>query len=450
MAGLAVAAYEPHRDRVALKCLAQKTLRFSPVVEAIEPDTLLADITGCQRLFGGEERLARQAASEIQRQGFTVRAAIGDTVGAAYAVATAGAELLIIVPSGQTRAYLEPLPISALRIGPAVCERLEALGIRRVRDLLTLPRAALPARFGQQLVLRLQQALGEVFEGLTPYQPEETLTSRWLFETPVSDWSIVCSVAQHLLVELFKQLMQRELALVRLDCILHQEGAGPQVVSIGLARASRQPGHVAALLAQKLEQVGNGGRPRPALPGPRPLITGLTLAARRTEPWHAPQGELFQPSRPADGEALGELVDRLTSRLGYEAVLRPRLVDDHQPEMAFRYLSIAQTGCEPEPIVSPVGPPRPVRLLAHPVPIRVVALAPDGPPTWFAYRGREYPVASAAGPERLETAWWRGPDIRRDYFRVTADSGEMFWLLRTCDDSDSSTVPQWYLHGIFA
>ncbi len=87
--------------------------------------------------------------------------------------------------------------------------------------------------------------------------------------------------------------------------------------------------------------------------------------------------------------------------------------------------------------------PRPLRLFARPVPIRVIALVPDGPPTWLAYRGREYTIAAAEGPERIETAWWRGPDIRRDYFRVTTEAGEQFWIFH----DTSSHV--WFLHGLF-
>jgi len=165
--------------------------------------------------------------------------------------------------------------------------------------------------------------------------------------------------------------------------------------------------------------------------------------------------------------------------------VRPRLLDDHQPEMAFRYVSVAETGCAAETGLAgetdcarepghatqtnragkanratkeparhserseesgcdAPTPSRPLRLLPQPVPIRVIALVPDGPPTWLAYGHREHLVAHASGPERLETAWWRGPDIRRDYFRVIVESGAQFWVFR------SNAERQWYLHGVFA
>ena len=63
-------------------------------------------------------------------------------------------------------------------------------------------------------------------------------------------------------------------------------------------------------------------------------------------------------------------------------------------------------------------------------------------------------VVSAQGPERVETAWWRGPCVRRDYFVVecVAESGagsgeegvERWWIFRSLRDGG------WFLHGFFA
>src|SRR5690606_28612443 len=64
--------------------------RFSPLVgleEDDEPECLLLDVQGIGRLFGGEEQLCREAAAFFERQGYTVRGAITDTLGAAWALA---------------------------------------------------------------------------------------------------------------------------------------------------------------------------------------------------------------------------------------------------------------------------------------------------------------------------------------------------------------------------
>jgi protein ImuB len=84
-----------------------------------------------------------------------------------------------------------------------------------------------------------------------------------------------------------------------------------------------------------------------------------------------------------------------------------------------------------------------LRILTAPERIRVIALVPDGPPTWCAMRDGEYTIAWAWGPERIETAWWRGPDVRRDYFRVLTEDGDQFWVYH------EPGTTRWFLHGVF-
>ncbi|MBU0617509.1 MAG: DNA polymerase Y family protein [Planctomycetes bacterium] len=460
--------HEPRRDRALLERLAHWALRFSPIVQPVEPDTLLLDVTGCQRLFGGETNIARQAYDGLRAQGFHVRAAIADTVGAAYALASASSDAIVIAQPGQTSAYLAPLPPAALRIEPDVAERLDSLGVRTIGDLLMLPRASLPARFGPRLVLRLQQALGEVYEEVTAYAAEQPPAARINFETPLADLETIQAVVARLLEELFAQLRDRTLALRRVDCVLIYEGASPTVLAIGLSAASRAWRHIHELVARRVETADFS----------RGLIA-LRLVACETSRFKPGQIDLFEPRDPNREEEFGCLLDRLVNRLGERAVVRVELVDDYQPERAFRYVSVAggtekgfsvqrmqrnrhaAGSCPPRlkpwatrpssPTLQGLGgrgllrrTARPTQLLPRPLPIRVIALVPDGPPTWLAWRGREYVVSRAWGPERIETAWWRGPDVRRDYFRVGVESGEQFWIFYSPNDR------RWYLHGVFA
>ena len=431
-----VLPHEPRGDREMLRQLANWAVRFSPLVEPREPDTLLIDITGCERLFGGEANIARQAVTGLRQRGFCTHAAIADTVGAAYALALADAAAgrgAVIAPPGQTRACLAPLPPAALRIDPRVVARLEALGLRTIGDLLRLPRASLPARFGTQLVLRLRQALGEAFEGVGVHDPPQSPHARMEIEQPARDLVALEPVVRDLLADVFVQLRRLSLALRRLDCVLSCEEALPVTLSVGLSRPSRSVKHTGALLRERLERVDLSVG-----------VCAVMLVARETARWRAGQGDLFEPLEPDGEEQLGCLIDRLAARLGYHTVLRSQLLDDYQPEAAFRYVSAAN-GDEPQggDCRNPQPVARPVQLFQRPVPIRVIALVPDGPPSWFAYRGREYVVAASAGPERLETGWWRGADVRRDYFRVTAETGEQFWIFHAFHDR------RWYMHGVF-
>ncbi|MBI5862971.1 MAG: hypothetical protein HZB38_00380 [Planctomycetes bacterium] len=369
----------------------------------------------------------------------------------------------LIVPEGQSSAYLAALPPAALRIEPRVVDLLDALGVRSVGDLLMLPRSSLPSRFGQHLVLRIQQALGEVYEPLAPCLPTPPPDAGRGLDGPVSDGQALQAIAAELLAEVLARVERDGQAVRRLDCVLYSEYAPPLVLPVLLSRASRNAAHMLELLGPRLEQAAERGAQASAAAMRRARaeldfspdadvvagFVGLRLAAAQTQRWRVGQFDLFEPVSGGDVERLGGLVDRLVNRLGGEALLRAELQDDYQPERAYRYVPVVQSGIDHKPAdaaatVDRPAQSRPLRLLERPQTIRVTARVPDGPPTWFYYAGREHAVAAAWGPERIETGWWRGPDVRRDYFRVRTAGGETFWLFHNGADG------QWYMHGVFA
>ncbi len=433
-------------DRQAIERLADWATRFSPTVEIAGVDALLLDVTGCGPLFRGEPNLARRAHEGLQQNGFHTRVAIADTIGAAWAICVAADEPVFIAPPGESVACLAGLPPTALRIDEKTADRLWQVGIRCIGDLLMIPWSQLPARFGPHVVLRLQQALGEVCEPFTPHTPHNPPAAEALFELPVTELPPIQSVAEDLLERVCAALLLRDLAARRLDCALIFDRAVPQVVRVGLSRASRQRGHMLELLRQRLERID-----------PSAGVCGVRLTASETERWRAEQGELLEPMSGVDGPEFARLLDLLANRLGHEAVVRSLPADEHLPEAAYRYVSTAETGLPPEAPgdagaggrreygsrAGEAGPSLPARLLPEPLQIRAISNAVDGPPTWMLVRGREYIVTEAIGPRRIETGWWRGPDVRRDYFCVTTESGERFWVFRSGVDH------RWRLHGVF-
>jgi protein ImuB len=134
------------------------------------------------------------------------------------------------------------------------------------------------------------------------------------------------------------------------------------------------------------------------------------------------------------------LVERLSNRVGEKAVLRAYLRPEAQPEFSWGYVPwlgglIPAQACGSRSALS-----RPVDLRGVPTPVRVETN--DGPAR-FAWREQSYIVARAWGPERIETSWWRGRDVRRDYYRVEVDDGQRFWLFRDL------TREKWFLHGVY-
>ena len=54
-------------------------------------------------------------------------------------------------------------------------------------------------------------------------------------------------------------------------------------------------------------------------------------------------------------------------------------------------------------------------------------------------------LALLDGPERIESGWWDGGDVTRDYFLAESPSGSRYWIYREC-----RMDRRWFLHGIFA
>jgi protein ImuB len=177
-------------------------------------------------------------------------------------------------------------------------------------------------------------------------------------------------------------------------------------------------------------------------------VSGIRLHAKELRPLGARQQLFFDDE--GDAAELAVLLERMAGRLGEAATLRPRLREEHQPELAVRWHSaLTNRPCatavpavlDTDPGSSPKT--RPLFLRPQPVPVQVVSLFPEGPPIRFQWNGVEYAIARCRGPERIETGWWRQCHVRRDYYMVETNDGRWFWLFRERKDG------AWFLHGEF-
>jgi protein ImuB len=57
----------------------------------------------------------------------------------------------------------------------------------------------------------------------------------------------------------------------------------------------------------------------------------------------------------------------------------------------------------------------------------------------------EGPLELLAGPERIESGWWDGGDVARDYFVARMQNEALVWIYREWRGAGG-----WYLHGVFA
>ncbi len=163
---LLTAQAAPDKDADALLALARWSSRYSPTLNTDGDDGLWLDITGVSHLFGGESALLADLEKRLARAGLTVRLGAAETLGGAHALARFARASPCIAPAGTLRATLASFPIEALRLQPETAHLLRRLGLKRVGQLIEVPRASLERRFhsrdmAQAVLHRLDQALGQ-------------------------------------------------------------------------------------------------------------------------------------------------------------------------------------------------------------------------------------------------------------------------------------------------
>jgi protein ImuB len=449
---LATADAEPQADLALLATIADWCDRYTPLVGLDPPDGLLLDITGCAHLFGGETELCRDLSRRFRVQGFHVRVAAADSVGAAWAVARYGSPG--VVPKEKTRGAIAPLPLGALRIDPDIVETLAQAGLKRVEDIFNFPRAPLAARFGENLIRRLDQALGREEESIVPRLPLPSYLVEQRFAEPIAREEDVLGTIGHLAGELARVLERHGEGVRRLQAALFRTDGKVQRIEIATGEPVRDRVRIGRLFADRLAVLADECDPGFGFD----VVRLSALAVERLDP---SQACLDHSDHTHE---LAHLVDRLSARFGSRRLLRLLPQDTHIPEFAVtavpaqginrqssRYASLPpQHDCHWQDSLSPV---RPIRLFEQPEPVEAIAEVPDGPPVRFRWRRMLHEVAHVEGPERIAMQWWRdekGRTLTRDYFRVESREGARVWLYREGLYGRESARPRWFLHGLFA
>jgi protein ImuB len=411
--------------------------RWTPRAAVSGPDGLWLDLGGAAHLFGGERKMCERILAFCKRLGFTARIAVAGSSGAAHALARFAADSLILCPPGGEAEAIGSFPLAALRLDEAALNAARRLGIEWIGELIDMPRAPLQRRFGAELLLRLDQALGRVPEPFDPIVAVEAPAILLRFMEPIATAEAIGEATGEAVRRLMVDLAKTGLAVRQLILWCERVDGALQHIGIGTARPTRDGAHLHRLLSARIETIEPGfGIERIRLVatrveplGPRPIVGALT-------------GEAAAPD-------LAPLIDRLAMRLGARRLYRLSGVESDVPERSVRRADpLAKAKAWP-------SWPRPVRLLAPPEPVEgVIMVLPDGAPMRFQWRGKAYRVAAADGPERIYGEWWKRAeevDANRDYFQVEDMDGKRFWLFRRGDSRDpAATGHNWYLHGIFA
>jgi protein ImuB len=437
----ALAVFEEDRtaDASLLASIADWADRYTPLVALDGNDGLMFDIAGVAHLFGGEAAFAADIVARLHVQGFSASTAIADTPGTAFAAARYGGPQ--VVPAGGQVAMLAAFPVAALRLPFETVAAMERVGLKRIGQIMDAPRAPLAARFGNGLLLRLDQALGDLEEAISPRRPPPIFIAERRFAEPVTHQDDIAMVLAALAVRLAASLEERAEGARELELVLFRVDGAVKRLAVGASRPVRAPSLIGELFREKFagseDEIDAGYG-----------FDVIRLSALATERIVPAQADI---SGGLTGVAdLDRLVDRIGARLSQAEIGRLSPVDSHWPE---RSVAIAAASAAPvweAPLVDePID--RPLRLFVRPEPVEAMAEVPDGPPVRFRWRRALYLVARVEGPERIAPEWWRGAEDQptRDYFRVEDESGHRFWLFREGLYGYETAAPRWFMHGVF-
>ncbi len=450
---LTVLPQRPFGDLRALKGLASECHRFSPFValeDAEEPTALMLEVRGLAPLWGetqqqGELELLEAVDRWSTERCLTIIAAIASTPGLAWA-ASHFSEWLTggeyderrIIPSDLSLEKSRQLPVESLRIGQPTTDLLQSLGIEDVGQLLLLPKASLQSRFGTELLWRLDQLLGEAPEPLTFYEADEPLVANWPFENAVASGEVLQSVLKRLLERLTHSLALRQRGALRVRVTysleISRQHPTTRSIKIRLFRPTVCPKELAELADLQLAAIHFSH-----------AVTSIRVQIIDTAPLVVRQRRLFGDESRQDSHELALLINRLSSRMGDDRVLRVEKQSSHDPNRCFQFLPATEFEAKSYRLTQQQAE----RLRRLPLafyqeqnqPASVRTLSDSTPAAVLRHGWQK--VAHTWGPDRVETGWWRGRGFRRDAYWIELTDGSRLWL------NFDRTTREWRVAGEF-
>ncbi len=490
----------PSIDRRALRRLARWCGRWAPrvqVLDRIDPPVIVLDITGCERVHGGEDRLLPRVrrAMDRARVECTLWSACTQAAAMVAGWPDGGAPRARahdgIVKQGDERWCTRDRPVQALRLDDALVQALHEVNIRTVDDLRSVQRVQVAARFGHAALDRLDAIVGQVFEPFDALPSVVEPMHDVRFDGPCPQLEALCAAVEQCVTSVGHLLKERQCGArawcIRVDCAdlparlcrSDPEAHTDEAVRVGRAGdMSRADGAGAAAGAchaddaarsahawtvRCTEPVREWSALRPLLwPTLQELPMGhgverVRVVARSLRRMPPGQHALHTQRTLTAHGALW--IDGVRERLGAGAVacLRPnaRRADDWQATL----LSI-EDHAHDDAIADATAwptvelPSQPTQRWPRPEPAHTLepgstdAGWPE-PPRRFRWRGTVWERTAAHGPQRVSPAWWQRANLlTHDHWRVQVQQGVWLSMVRTvrCASVDG-TADAWWVQG---
>jgi protein ImuB len=450
-AGLTVCQRDLGAEARMLEEVATWLMQFSSIVVIEAPYGIGVEIGGSVRLFGGLPVLIGKLSAGIAELGFAACIGIAPTPAGARLLAKNGSDTPALTLSALEHALsVLPLDVLASEVPAAALSSLRKLGLSTLGECVELPRVALNRRI-ERVVKFLDCALGHAPDPQRPFVPPTYYHSALALPVAVNDVEALLFGLKRLLLSLVGYLRMRSVGVLTLVLTLsYDPPASSQEVIVSLLAPSREVEHLMMLVRESLERTPLQGE-----------VSAIAVAVPEVVEMGASSQDLFDLNQgAAPGQGFAALVERLCARLGADALHGLALQADHRPERAWSKAPVSNGGANgvsggvthelslddskkmvsklPQPSSASVVttlPERPAWLLPNPKRLEVVSGLPVSGGT----------LEFITGPERIESGWWDGADISRDYYRSCNPRGEALWVFEDRRDPGS-----WYLHGVFA
>ncbi len=429
-ADLEIRAYNPVAQQTYLERLAKWSMQFSSFVSLQPPHALLLEIGGSLRLFGGVNNLLARISVELSKtRPLHITKAVTPIPSASFLLAKAGCEQ-IVVDKQALRSVLGHLCTDYLSCDVKLKQKLKRAGLNHLRDLWRLPLSSLTRRFGRVLTDELNRSLGETLESRTAFQTLPPYHMEYPFNYPVYDRAML-QAAIDVLNDAFEKFLQlHDLATNRCDYRLYGQRLLQKTIIVGVRSADRDARRFSKLFSEQLHDL--------QLTEP---VANIHLFANHFVPFTSHSADLpllFDgPTQPSiitvntpSPQSIDRLLEQLQARLGHDKINGIGFAGDHRPEMAHVHSELESNNTKHHPLFR-----RPLWLLSEPKRINTQQGVP-------CYHG---PVCIEQGPERIESGWWSGHDISRDYYVARDHHGRRLWIYR-----ELQAKHHWYLHGLFA
>jgi protein ImuB len=435
---------EEPQAALMLQRLSLSAQQFTSLVSIEMPNALLLEIKGSVKLFGSLDVLHADIDAAWSRLALRAHSATAPTTLAALWLARAGKQARIENP-GSLAGALAQVPIACTSWHSERLQTLRAMGVTRVGELLRLPRGGVSRRLGTDAVFDLDIALAKQAAPRRAFVPRERFRERCDFEAEIETVAYLQKALEPLIERCAQFLRERQAGVQALELKLRHRVMPATRVRLGLANITGERRRLADVLAEKLRRL--------ELAAP---VRGMELLSGSLQPLSADSLDAFAGLRSGGRDTAPQLVERLRARLGEAAVYGVASIPEHRPEAAWRRvhgLSLtaavrgrvrdmrAQDGCgKKSEGDADHDMPRPVWLLAEPVMFSTADLQQ-------LQRGD---LILEQGPERIESGWWDGKGVARDYYiaRQTHSArqvqGARWWVFQ------ERRTKGWYLHGVFA